>query len=213
MDLCQIAIKFLSSTCPLCLSLCKFLTKSKITLIQHPSSSPDLAPCDISFSKLKVVLKVRRFNNVLMIQAMHLLSFKQCTSWNVLNGTLSTGFIMLSPKQITLKGTTFIRSKELLLWRNKFSPGDTWWHHIHMVLIHYINIRCYCTKCSVGFIYSVQYSHNEVLSYIHKEFVSCRTAVSVWNKLPSGALPAISSMGIVITWRSHRSWGRESPKR
>jgi len=32
------------------------------------------------FQKLKVVLKVRRFNIVPMIQAMHLLSFKQCTS-------------------------------------------------------------------------------------------------------------------------------------
>jgi len=85
-----------------------------------------------------------------------------------------------------------------LLWRNKFSPGGTRWHHVHMVFIQYINLRCYCAKCSVGFIYSLQYSRNEVLSYIQKEFVSCSTAVSVWNKLPHGASPVISSMGIVV---------------
>lgn len=80
-DLCQIASKSLSSTCPLCLSLCKFLAKSKISLIPHPSSSPHLAPCDLFlFQKLKLVLKVRRFNTVPRIPAMHLLSFEQCTS-------------------------------------------------------------------------------------------------------------------------------------
>ena len=60
MDLRQIATKFLSSTCPHCLYLRKFLAKSKITLIPRPSSLPDLAPCDISFSKIEGGVKGKK---------------------------------------------------------------------------------------------------------------------------------------------------------
>jgi hypothetical protein len=47
-----------------------FLAKHKMALIPHPPHSPDLTPCDFFiFPKMKLKLKVRRFDTIQEIQA------------------------------------------------------------------------------------------------------------------------------------------------
>ena len=47
------------------LSVKMFLTKHKITMLEHPPYSPDLAPCDFFlFPKIKSALKGTRFESV-----------------------------------------------------------------------------------------------------------------------------------------------------
>jgi histone-lysine N-methyltransferase SETMAR len=48
----------------------EFLTKNNMTVVLHASYSPDLAPCDFSlFPRLKIKLKVRRFDTTEMTEA------------------------------------------------------------------------------------------------------------------------------------------------
>jgi len=52
------------------LSVKKFLTKHKITVMKHPPYSPDLAPCDFFlFPKIKSALKGTRFGSVDAVKA------------------------------------------------------------------------------------------------------------------------------------------------
>ncbi|GFG32268.1 hypothetical protein Cfor_09902 [Coptotermes formosanus] len=52
------------------LSVKTFLTKHKITVLEHPPYSPELAPCDIFiFPKIKSVLKGARFESVDAVKA------------------------------------------------------------------------------------------------------------------------------------------------
>jgi len=46
-----------------------FLTDNKVTVVPHPPYSPDLAPSDFLFPKLKMKLKGRRFQTLEEIQA------------------------------------------------------------------------------------------------------------------------------------------------
>jgi len=47
-----------------------FLTKHKITVLEHPPCSPDLAPCDfILFPELKSALKGSRFESIGAVKA------------------------------------------------------------------------------------------------------------------------------------------------
>jgi len=46
-----------------------FLTDNNMTVVPHPPYSPDLAPCDFLFPKLKMKLKGRKFQMVEEIQA------------------------------------------------------------------------------------------------------------------------------------------------
>jgi hypothetical protein len=42
--------------------------KNKMTVISHPPSFPDIAPCDFSIlPELRMVLKGRRFNDIAMM--------------------------------------------------------------------------------------------------------------------------------------------------
>ena len=47
----------------------QFLAANKIPVIPHPPYSPDLAPCDFLFPKMKLKLKGRRFDTIEDIQA------------------------------------------------------------------------------------------------------------------------------------------------
>ena len=51
------------------LSVKKFLTKHKITVLEHPPYSPDLAACDFLFPKIKSALKETRFESVDAVKA------------------------------------------------------------------------------------------------------------------------------------------------
>jgi len=52
------------------LSVKMFLTKHKITMLEHPPYSPDLASCDFFlFPKIKCVLKGTRFESVGAVKA------------------------------------------------------------------------------------------------------------------------------------------------
>jgi len=52
------------------LSVKTFLTKHKITVLEHPPYSPDLAPCDfILYPKIKFSLKGTRFESVDAVKA------------------------------------------------------------------------------------------------------------------------------------------------
>jgi len=52
------------------LSVKMFLTKHKITVLEHPPCSPDLAPCDFFlFPKIKSALKGTRFESVDAVKA------------------------------------------------------------------------------------------------------------------------------------------------
>ncbi|GBL80161.1 hypothetical protein AVEN_29146-1 [Araneus ventricosus] len=46
----------------------QFLTTRKVTVLEHPPYSPDLAPADFLFSRLKGVLKGLRFSDIAQIQ-------------------------------------------------------------------------------------------------------------------------------------------------
>ena len=47
------------------LSLREFLATKQITVLEHPASSPDLAPCDFFlFPKIKEILKGRHFEEI-----------------------------------------------------------------------------------------------------------------------------------------------------
>jgi hypothetical protein len=60
------------------LSVKTFLAKHKIPVLEHPSYSPDLAPCAFSFlfPKIKSELKGTRFESVDAMKAMKKLSEK-----------------------------------------------------------------------------------------------------------------------------------------
>jgi len=47
----------------------QFLAKNKTAVIPHPPYSPDLAPCDFLFPKMKLKLKGHRFDTIEEIQA------------------------------------------------------------------------------------------------------------------------------------------------
>jgi len=52
------------------LSVKMFLTKHKITMLEHPPYSPDLAPCDVFlFPKIKSALKGSRFESIDVVKA------------------------------------------------------------------------------------------------------------------------------------------------
>ena len=52
------------------LSVKTFLTKHKLTVLEHPLYSPDLAPCDFFlFSKIKSALKGTRFESIDAVKA------------------------------------------------------------------------------------------------------------------------------------------------
>ena len=52
------------------LSVKTFLTVHKITVLEHPTYSPDLAPCDFFlFTKIKSALKGTRFESVDAVEA------------------------------------------------------------------------------------------------------------------------------------------------
>jgi len=51
------------------LSIKTFLKKHKITAMEHPPYSPDLAPCDFLFPKMKSALKGTRFESVDAVKA------------------------------------------------------------------------------------------------------------------------------------------------
>ena len=47
------------------LSVREFLATKQITVLEHPASSPDLAPCDFFlFPKIKEILKGRHFDDI-----------------------------------------------------------------------------------------------------------------------------------------------------
>jgi hypothetical protein len=52
-----------------------------------------------------------------------MLPFKQCASQKASKGGTITGLSLCSSMEATLKGRTLIR-REVLLWRNKFSPDS-----------------------------------------------------------------------------------------
>jgi len=51
------------------LSVKTFLTQHKITVLEHPPCSPDLAPCDFLFPKITCALKGTRFESVDAVKA------------------------------------------------------------------------------------------------------------------------------------------------
>ena len=52
------------------LIVCQFLARNRVSVLNHPPYSPDLAPCDFSlFPKLKLKLKGRFFDNIPTIQS------------------------------------------------------------------------------------------------------------------------------------------------
>ena len=52
------------------LIVCQFLARNRVSVLNHPPYSPDLAPCDFSlFPKLKLKLKGRFFDDIPTIQS------------------------------------------------------------------------------------------------------------------------------------------------
>jgi hypothetical protein len=51
------------------LSVKTFLAKHKISILEHPPYSPDLAPCDIFISKDQVCIERTRFESVAAVKA------------------------------------------------------------------------------------------------------------------------------------------------
>ena len=72
----------------------RFLLKHQITQVTQPHYSPNLAPCDFwLFSKLKSLLKMKRFQTIDDIQK------------NMMGQLMVTGRTVWDPKVLTCKGT------------------------------------------------------------------------------------------------------------